>query len=181
LISRLPIGRLPFVSSASHRLVALLLALVLAYTLASAVEAAGASKGGGSRPPKVIQVSYDESNDGSSPRRALYAFVRHPTDSVRFATRYHGRRATGDARYRSNITDTDIRGQRAKHPWALIREGGGGRVLRFIHRSLGQEGIANVRVRARRDGALDDVRVRIVRSQCAQDPPLYPLTCEVRA
>jgi hypothetical protein len=128
----------------------------------------------------VIQVSYDESNDGSSPRRALFAFVRYSTQSVDFATRYRGRSAKARTRYRPNVTDTDIHGRRARHPWALVREGGGRRVLRLIHNSLENRGFANVRARARRDGLLDDARVRIAVSRCAQDPPLYPLSCEVR-
>jgi hypothetical protein len=131
-------------------------------------------------PPKVIQLSYAESDDGSSPSRALYAFVRHSTDSVRFVTRYHARTATAGARYKPQITDTDIRGKKARHPWTLIRRDGGKRVLSFIHKSLERRGVANVRTRARRDGLLDDVRVRIVLSECAQDPPLYPVSCEVR-
>jgi hypothetical protein len=125
-------------------------------------------------------VSYDESNDGSSPRRALYAFVRYPTDTVTFATRYHGHSARGRTRYRSDITDTDIHGERASHPWALIRRGGGRRVFRLVHRSLRQRGFANVRARARRGALVDAGRVRIVLSRCAQDPPLYPVSCEVR-
>jgi hypothetical protein len=143
-------------------------------------EAVAAQKAGGSRPPREIQLSYDESNDGSSPRRALYAFVRHATDSVKFAVRYHGRGATAGSRYKTQITDTDIRGGKARHPWALIRKGSGGRVLRLIHKSLEQRGVAKVRIRARRDGLLDDVRTRIVLSECAQDPPFYPVSCEVR-
>ena len=133
-----------------------------------------------SHPPKVIQVSYDESNDGSSPRRSLFAFVRYSTHSVDFATRYRGRTARARARYRRNVTDTDIHGRRARHPWALVREGGGRRVLRLIHHSLKNRGFARVRTRARRGGLVDDVRVRIDVSKCAQDPPLYPLSCEVR-
>jgi hypothetical protein len=143
-------------------------------------KAAGAPTARASHPPKVIQLSYEESDDGSSPHRALHAFVRYSTDAVNFATRYHGRRATAKARYRPNVTDTDIHGERARHPWALMRERGGRRVLRLIHKSLEHRGIAKVRTRARRDGFLDDVRTRIVLSKCAQDPPLYPVSCEVR-
>ena len=149
--------------------------------VASAVTGGAAAAGGqNARPPKVIQLSYDESDDGSSPSRSLYAFVRHPTDSVRFVTRYHGRTATAETRYKPQITDTDIRGRKARHPWALIRKGGGKRVLSFIHKSLERRGVAKVRTRARRDGLLDDVRARIVLAECAQDPPLYPVSCEVR-
>jgi hypothetical protein len=165
---------------APNRVTAPLVVLLVAAAVTWGAEAAGAPKGSGSHPPKVIQLSYEESNDGSSPRRALDAFVRYSTDSVNFATRYHGRTATAKTRYRPNITDTDIRGEMARHPWALVRKGGGSRVLRLIHEALGQRGVAKVRTRARRDGLLDDVRTRIVLSECAQDPPLYPVSCEVR-
>jgi len=157
-----------------------LVALIVASAVTSGAEAAGAQNERASHPPKVIQISYDESDDGSSPHRALQAFVRYSPDSVNFATRYHGRRATAKTRYRPNVTDTDIRGEKARHPWALIREGGGRRVLRLIHKSLKQRGFAKLRTRARRDGLLDDVRTRIVLSKCAQDPPLYPVSCEVK-
>jgi hypothetical protein len=164
----------------SNRLIAPLALLVLGFAVTCAAGAAGAPSERASRSPKVIQLSYDESNDGSSPRRALYAFVRYAPDAVNFATRYHGHRATAKTRYRPNITDTDIRGERARHPWALVRKGGGRRVLRLVHKALKQRGTAKVRTRARRDGLLDDVRLRIVLSKCAQDPPFYPVSCEVR-
>jgi hypothetical protein len=166
--------------AATVALSAPLVALIVATAVTGGAAAAGAGNERASHPPKVIQISYDESNDGSSPRRALYAFVRYSPDSVNFATRYHGRRATAKTRYRPNITDTDIRGEKARHPWALVREGGGRRVLRLIHKSLKQRGFAKVRTRARRDGLLDDVRTRIVLSKCAQDPPFYPVSCEVK-
>jgi hypothetical protein len=165
---------------ASKRFIAALAILVLASAVTCVAGAAGVPSERASRPPKVIQLSYDESNDGSSPRRALYAFVRYSPDAVNFATRYHGRRATAKSRYRPNVTDTDIRGERARHPWALVREGGGRRVLRLVHKALKQRGVANVRTRARRDGLIDDVRLRIVLSKCAQDPPFYPVSCEVK-
>ena len=131
------------------------------------------------RPPRVIQLSYSESDDGSSPRRSRYAFSRR-TDSLRFATRHGGVRATGRSRYKPQITDTDIRGEEARHPWALVRKGGGQRVLRLVHRSLRERGRAVVRVRAKRGGLLDDVRVRVDLSDCTRDPPLYPIDCEAR-
>jgi hypothetical protein len=174
-----PLARLFSVFAAPKRLTAWLVALV-ALALTCAAGAAGAPSERASRAPKVIQLSYDESNDGSSPRRALYAFVRYAPDAVNFATRYHGRRATAKTRYRPNVTDTDIRGERARHPWALVRKGGGRTVLRLVHKALKQRGVAKVRTRARRDGLIDDVRLRIVLSKCAQDPPFYPVSCEVR-
>jgi len=167
--------------SARYRFTAPPAALVVVFVVLGAATAGGApSSQRAKHPPQVIQVSYDESNDGSSPRRALQAFVRYPTDAVTFATGYHGHRARGRTRYRPNITDTDIHGERASHPWALIRNGGGRRVFRLIHRALRQRGFAKVRTRARRGALVDDVRLRIVLSRCTQDPPLYPVSCEVR-
>ncbi|HMC06920.1 MAG TPA: hypothetical protein VKG89_05940 [Solirubrobacterales bacterium] len=164
----------------ANRLAAPLVAFLLASALMCGAGAAGSPGERSSHPPKVIQLSYDESNDGSSPRRVLQAFVRYSTDSVDFATRYHGHMATGDARYRPNITDTDIHGERARHPWALIRKHGGKRVLRLVHEALHQRGVAKVRTRARHGALRDVVRTRIVLSRCSQDPPFYPVSCEVR-
>jgi hypothetical protein len=168
------------VSRAPDRLIAPLVALVAASAAICAAAAFGAPKERASHPPKIIQISYDESDDGSSPPRNLQAFVRYTTHSVHFATSYHGRRATADGRYKPNVTDTDIHGEGARHPWAIVRDDAGRRLLRLIHRSLEQRGFARVHVRARHGGLLDDVKTRIVLSECAQDPPLYPVSCEVR-
>jgi hypothetical protein len=148
-------------------------AFVLVVGLASV---AVAQAGGGA--PKLVQLSYEESDDGSSPPKALSAFFRR-ADAVKFVTRHHGRRARGDSRYNDSITDTDLRGE-ARHPWRLIRRGGGKRVLKLIHRSLVDNGEAKVRVIARGGGRRTVDNVRIVLADCAQDPPLYPVSCEVR-
>jgi hypothetical protein len=168
------------VATAPNRLIAPLAVLVAAVAVTVVAQAAGSPNGRASHPPKLVQLSYSESDDGSSPSRALDAFVRYSTDSVNFATRYHGERATAKSVYEPHITDTDIHGQKAKHPWKLSRKGGGRNVLRLIHKSLKRRGIANVRTRMRHGGFSDHVRVRIVLSDCAQDPPLYPIDCEVK-
>ena len=129
--------------------------------------------------PKVVQISYAESDDGSSPAKRLYAFVRR-ADVVRFATRYEGKRATAGTRYRPNITDTDLHGKDVRHPWSLVRKDGGRRVLRLVAKALDERGVAKVRVRARGAGGVDRVRVRVKLAECAQEPPLYPVDCEVR-
>jgi hypothetical protein len=132
----------------------------------------------GGRAPKLVQLSYEESNDGSSPPKALSAFFRR-AEAVKFVTRHDGARARGDSRYNQSITDTDLHGE-ASHPWRLIRRGGGKRVLRLIHRSLVDTGEAKVRVIARGNGRRTVDKVLITLADCAQDPPLYPVSCEVR-
>ena len=129
-------------------------------------------------PPKLVQLSYEESDDGSSPPKALSAFFRR-ADVVKFATRYQGDRARGDSRYNDSITDTDLHGE-ARHPWRLIRHGGGKRVLKLIHRALVEMGEAKVRVIGRGNGRRTRDKVLIVLADCAQDPPLYPVSCEVK-
>ncbi len=154
------------------------LALVAA---CAAIFAGGAIAGpGGSRqPPKLVQLSYAESDDGSSPKRSLYAFARRAA-SVKFVTRYDGDRATAETRYRSHITDTDLHGHDARHPWALVRKDGGKRVLELIHDALFDHGSAKVRVVARGGGNRVATGFAIVLAECSQDPPLYPVSCEVR-
>jgi hypothetical protein len=39
--------------------------------------------------------------------------------------------------------------------------------------------MAKVRIRAKRDGLLDDLRLTIVLAKCAQEPPIYPVDCEI--
>jgi len=131
------------------------------------------------RPPKLIQLSYDESSGDIGPDRQLAAFARR-TNSLRFATSYNEHRASAPGKYRPNITDTDIHGEEASHPWIPDRDHGGRRVVRLVHRSLFHRGFAKVSVHARSDDLVDAVRVRIDRSDCASDPPLYPVSCEVR-
>jgi hypothetical protein len=132
----------------------------------------------GGAQPRVIQLSYSEVNDGSRPRLNLMAFSRR-TDSVRFATRYDGRQATANTRYVKSITDTDINGNRAKHPFVLVRKQGGKRVVKLVRKSLDERGEARVRIRAARGGSVDAIKLRIVLGRCSQDPPLFPVDCEV--
>ncbi len=126
----------------------------------------------GARPAKVIQLSYSRWYEGHS----LLAFARR-TDSLRFATRYRGKKASAPAR-RSSVTDTDIKGE-ASRGWNPIRKRGGRKVIRLVRKSLDRRGVAKVRTRAKRDGLLDDHWWRIVLAKCSQDPPLYPVDCEI--
>jgi hypothetical protein len=142
------------------------------------VAASGSALAAGS-PPEVIQLSYFESSGDQGADRGLEAFARH-THAVRFATTFQGRTARAAGRYRDSITDTDIKGKQAKHPWTPNRKEGGGRVIRLVHKSLHTRGFAKVRLRARKSGEAVGVRVRIDLSKCASDPPLYPVDCEVR-
>jgi hypothetical protein len=143
------------------------------------VMASGAPAAGGGGRPEVIQLSYFESSGDQGPDRGLEAFARH-THATRFATSYRSRRASAPGRYRSDITDTDIHGREAKHPWMPDRRQRGGKVIRLVHRSLHDRGFAMVRLRARKGGESNRVRVRIDLSDCASDPPLYPVDCEIR-
>jgi len=151
-------------------------ALLLALALGTASAGAAAESGG--QPPKLVQLSYSESDDGSSPKRALYAFARR-AEKVRFVTRYDGERATARSRYVSSITDTDLNGE-ARHPWALIRRNGGKQVLGLIHEALFASGSAKVMVVARGNGRKRERKVKILLAECTPDPPLYPVSCEVK-
>jgi hypothetical protein len=126
----------------------------------------------------VVQLSYSEVNDGSSPRYRLQGFARR-TDSLTFRTRSRGKTATARSRYNKSITDTDLRGD-ARHPFVLQRKGGGRRVLKLIRGALSERGVAKVRVRAKGEGGVDSVRLKIVLAECSQEPPFYPVDCEVR-
>ena len=153
---------------------------VLSMLLCSAIVlAAGPSAAAGDGRPEVIQLSYFESSGDQGPDRGLEAFARH-TDALRFATGYRGRRAGAPGRYRSDITDTDIHGREAKHPWMPDRKQGGRKVVRLVHQSLHERGFATVRLRARKGDESDHIRMRIDLSDCASDPPLYPVDCEIR-
>ena len=138
---------------------------------------AGASRGKGS--PNIIQLSYSESSGDQGADRRLLAFARH-THGMHFATTYKGEKARAPGKYRSSITDTDIHGRKARHPWEPDRKKGGGDVVRLVHESLHQRGFAEVRLRARKSGEVDKARMRIDLSRCSQDPPLYPVDCEVK-
>jgi hypothetical protein len=157
----------------------------LAALLSGACVASGAvasqSSGGASRAkgsPNIIQLSYGESSDQGADRR-LEAFASH-THGMHFATTYMGKKASAPGKYNSHVTDTDIHGRKARHPWEPDRKKGGGDVVRLVHKALHGRGVARVRLRARKSGEVDKARVRIDRDKCASDPPLYPLTCEVK-
>jgi hypothetical protein len=140
------------------------------------VSTSGAHRGG--HAPDVIQLSYSESSDQGADRR-LEVFARH-THGMHFATAYKGEKASAPGKYNSTVTDTDIHGRKARHPWEPDRKKGGGDAVRLVHEALHQPGVAKVRLRARKSGEVDKVRVRIDRDKCASDPPLYPLDCEVK-
>ena len=130
--------------------------------------------------PKVVQIGYSETDDGSSPPFALDAFL-YRADAVRFTTRYGGERATGEAKYLDHVTDTNIHESgEARHPWSLIRKGEGKQVIDLIADSLAARGVAKVRIRARGNGLHEDVAVEIRLAECSQDPPFYPVGCEIK-
>jgi hypothetical protein len=146
--------------------------------LAAPAAVGHATHASGGAQPRVIQLSYSEVNDGSRPRLNLMAFSRR-TEAVGLATRYQGKQATADTRFSKNITDTDIKGNRAKHPFVLVRKRGGKRVVKLVRDSLADRGEARVRIRATRGGSVDAIKLRIVLTRCSLDPPLFPVDCEV--
>jgi hypothetical protein len=134
------------------------------------------------KPPKLLQLSYDEAPGSDGPDRVLDAFSRR-TESVRFHMIFKGDTFNVPGKYDPNVTDTDIHGNRAKHPWKPDRKHGGSQFISLVHRSLQQRGVARVTVRARGNGQVDVVRFRIdlMSDECVLDPPLYPISCEVPA
>ena len=157
-----------------------LAAITAALTASAAIPhgaAADPKEEGQRRGPKVVQLSF--SSGRGVGEKSLQAFA-YRTEVLRFRTSYEGERATADSRYRPNVTDTDIDAKgEARHPWELLKKGDGKQVLKMTRQALRERGTAVVRVLAHRDGKLDDVRVRIKLSECSQDPPLYPISCEV--
>jgi hypothetical protein len=131
--------------------------------------------------PELVQLSYDESNDGSSKRYNLSAYARR-ADAVTFSARLHHERLTAKAKFNESVTDTDLGNGPSSHPWEIVRKGNGKRVLRRIRRSLNREGMATVRVRIKGGGAGGTAKDRITidAMDCSMDPPLYPLSCEIR-
>ena len=127
----------------------------------------------GAAPPKVIQLSYTRLDTGG---QSLLAFARR-TDSLRFSTGYQGKRESAPAR-RSSVSDINLKGE-ARRGWEPIRKKGGKEVKRLVRKSLDERGVANVRTRAKRDGVLDNHRFKIVLAKCDQDPPLFPVDCEI--
>lgn len=151
-------------------------AAIATAVLALAPAAAQATPG-----PKLVQLSYGESFDGSYPVRDLGAYA-YRVDAMRFTTRYGGERASAQARYDDSVTDTDIDAHgEARHPWKLVRRNGGSDVIALIRHSLEDRGFAKVRVRARGDGRHLDRAIVIDLSECSSDPPIYPVSCEIRA
>jgi hypothetical protein len=147
--------------------------------LAAAQATAGEQDGrGGERGPKVVQLQFSSGRGVGEKSLQAYAYR---TEVLRFRTSYDGDRETADSRYRENVTDTDVdaRGE-ARHPWEMLKKGGGKQVIRMIRQSLRDRGVAVVRVLAHGGDKLDDPRVRIELSECSEDPPIYPISCEVK-
>ena len=155
-------------------------AAAVALLLAAAVLASSAAAGSGKRAmadPTLVQVAYEESDDGTSAHRQLSAFAEHAS-SVTFAVRIHHERVVAGATYDSHVTDTDLHGD-AKHPWVLSRAGDGREVVGRIHDALRKQGEKTVWVRAAGDSGVDKRKVSIVLSGCTQDPPFYPVSCQI--
>jgi hypothetical protein len=131
--------------------------------------------------PFVVQLSYSEAPGQQGPDRALEAFARR-TDSLKFHTAFKHQRITVPGRYDPKVTDTDIRGPRAKHPWRPNRRQRGSRLISLVHRSLHQRGFARVTVRASNDRAGTFITrpvINLASPDCTLDPPLYPIDCTV--
>lgn len=153
----------------SRSILVTILALLLVVTVAPA--AASAAR------PTLVQLSYEHSRDGSSKHFNLSAYA-HRADAVRFVVRRHHRPLSAPGRYNDHVTDTDLHPEDASHPWEVDRGSGGKRVLRAVRSSLQRHDSATVRVIARNGGARVKAKVTIRVAECAQDPPLYPLSCE---
>ena len=135
------------------------------------------------RTPSLLQLTYSEAPGQQGPDRVLEAFARR-TDSVRFHTAFKHQRVSTLGRYDPNVTDTDIHGNRAKHPWKPNRRRAGSRLISLVHRSLNQRGFANVSVRASHERTGTDLvrfQISLASADCALDPPLYPIDCTVPA
>jgi hypothetical protein len=160
-------------------LLALLLAASLTVSSTSAAVAAPqttpASASALRVPPKVIQLQYAQWYE--EPGGSLGAFARGHPDSLRFATRYRGRQATVPAK-ETDTVDTDLP-RCCDESWEPIRRQGAARVYRLIRKALDRRGVAKVRTRVKRGGLADIHRWRIVLARCSQDPPSYPVDCEI--
>ncbi len=133
------------------------------------------------RTPSLVQLTYGEAPGQQGPDRVLEAFARR-TDSVKFHTAFKHQRVSSPGRYDANVTDTDIHGNGAKHPWKPDRRRHGSRLISLVHRSLNQRGFANVTVRASHEGTGTDVvrfQISLASADCTLDPPLYPIDCTV--
>jgi len=136
------------------------------------------AEGGGGGAPRLVQLSYSEEPGAQGRDQSLGAYVKN-ADSVKFATGFDGEKARAGGRYRESVTDTDINDPEAKHPW-VPATGDGRKVVRLVHDSLEANGRATIRLRMKNGGQRQKERVVIELSECDQDPPLYPVTCEVR-
>jgi hypothetical protein len=125
----------------------------------------------GTRRPKVIQLSYSRWYEGES----LIAFARR-THRLRFRTGYQGETKIAPAR-RATVADADLKGHYSS--WKPNRKEGGKRVIRDVRRELKHRGVARLHTVAKRCGRTDKHLWRIVLAKCSQDPPLYPVDCEV--
>ena len=85
-------------------------ALALAFAAGLAALAMAAQPAMAAKGPKLVQVGYTETDDGSSPPFDLSAFGTD-IDALRFTTRYGGERASGDAKFNDHVTDTDLNGE----------------------------------------------------------------------
>jgi hypothetical protein len=148
--------------------------------LAGGMLASSAAAGSGDRAqakPALVQVAYEESDDGTSAQRQLSAFAQR-ADSVTFAVRIHRERVVAGSKLNTHVVDTDLHGD-AKHPWVLSREGAGKEVLGRIHDALRKNGDKTVWVRADGASGVDKRKVSIVLSECTLDPPFYPVSCQI--
>jgi hypothetical protein len=142
---------------------------------------------GDPRPPRVVEVHWWEGGD-TLPNEGLSVRTRH-TNSLKFVTRFDDERATAPFRGPPDRA-TDSHSRRAYEgncggsdppcqSWEPIRGGGAANdVFRLIRQSLNDRGKAKIRVRARRNAKVDDVRITIVDAECHPEP-IYPRTCIV--
>ena len=151
------------------RLVAIVACVLGLLVVAAEAHAAG---------PRLVQLSYEHSRDGSSKHFNLSAYA-HNADSIRFIVRRHHDPLAASGRFNHHVTDTDLHPEDASHPWEADRRHGGKAVIKAIRSSLKRKGTATVRVIARQGDARDKAKVRIDVADCAMDPPLYPLSCEI--
>jgi hypothetical protein len=152
------------------------IALTVALLSITASLAHAERTGGGS--PNLVQLSYSEEPGAQGHDQTLGAYVKN-ADAVKFATGFAGAKARAGGKYRESTTDTDINDPEAKHPW-VPATGDGHEVVKLVHDALEATGRAKVRLRMKRGGEVETQKVVIKLSECSQDPPLYPVTCEVQ-
>jgi hypothetical protein len=154
--------------------VLVLVALFIAMSGAASA-APDPSRGEKARGPNVVHFVYEKFHDPSDSHHVSANAYR--TDRLTFNASYEGKRARAGSRYRRSITTHGFGLRReARHPWVSVNDR---KLVRLVHESLFESGTARVRVRAHRDGVVDEVRVRLDLSECDQSPPTYPITCVV--